>query len=971
MKASPRMQKYFDTIESDVKDMYAYATKARKQGFDPSEQVDIKIAKNLAERVVGLISVVAPKIDGSGVVERIIELEKIYGNLDWRVAMVIAHEIAQQKFVKFETPHLAIEIGIRVGFAYVTVGVVSSPLEGFTSIDVKKRRDGKGEYFCMNFAGPIRNAGGTAAAVSVLIADYVRNKLGYAAYDPDERECERCHVELMDYHERVTNLQYVPSKEEVLFLVKNCPIEIGGDASEKFEVSNFKDLPRVKQNRIRSGFCLIHSSCIPLKAKKLWKQISKWKSDMGMEEWSFMEEFLDIQKRATSKSGTKEEVKKDQTLEEKNIYPIYTYIADLVGGRPVIGHPIRPGGLRLRYGRSRTSGFSAQSVHPATMYVMDDFVAIATQFKVERPGKAAAFTSCDSIMGPTVLLTDGSVEYIDDVKRAKEVSPRVKKILHLGDVLVNYGDFFDRASTLYPPGYCEEWWALEFKKAIDEKGDSLEAVSKQIEMPVDQLEALFVNPMKTKLSLFSVFAISKKYKNPLHPKVTAFWKLIEPTDFRALLDALTRSKVIADENGRHKLVVPFDEHVKRALEVSGVPHTLSAKEFIVLNRVWTHVMFECLGVSDVSEINARIVEYKDENPLVFLQSVSVVTLRDKSGMYIGARMGRPEKAKMRKMAGSPYKVPPQEIRIKQEDGTEQTKVITEHQMKERLREKYEINANKDGTIRYDGSEVPITHFKPKEIRAPISRLKKLGYTHDIHGKPLENDNQVCELFVQDVVLPCCTESPFEPADEVLFRVANYVDELLRTLYGLEGYYNLKTKKDLIGQYVFGLAPHTSAATTGRIVGFTKSQGMFCHPMFHAAMRRDCFNYETHIPIKHKGKWSLQPLGSIVEELKPTTNVDAHGTLECSPKGYTTLGSVDGKIKEVPINNFTKHTNQKMITVTTKLGRKLTTTANHKHITSSGIKLAKNLKIGDVCKLPYTTSIKERDIKELNLIELFK
>ena len=40
----------------------------------------------------------------------------------------------------------------------------------------KKRMDGRGDYLCANFAGPIRNAGGTAAAVCVIIVDYVRKK---------------------------------------------------------------------------------------------------------------------------------------------------------------------------------------------------------------------------------------------------------------------------------------------------------------------------------------------------------------------------------------------------------------------------------------------------------------------------------------------------------------------------------------------------------------------------------------------------------------------------------------------------------------------------------------------------------------------------------------------------------------------------------------------------------------------------
>jgi DNA polymerase II large subunit len=36
-----------------------------------------------------------------------------------------------------------------------------------------------------------------------------------------------------------------------------------------------------------------------------------------------------------------------------------------------------------------------------------------------------------------------------------------------------------------------------------------------------------------------------------------------------------------------------------------------------------------------------------------------------------------------------------------------------------------------------------------------------------------------------------------------------------------------------------LAPHTSAATIGRIIGFSKTQGLFYHPYLHCATRRDC------------------------------------------------------------------------------------------------------------------------------------
>jgi len=75
-------------------------------------------------------------------IDAINELEKKYEPLDWRVALEIAKDVALEKFCKFETREEAIEAGIRVGFAYHTLGIVAAPLEGFVGIEIKKRKDG-------------------------------------------------------------------------------------------------------------------------------------------------------------------------------------------------------------------------------------------------------------------------------------------------------------------------------------------------------------------------------------------------------------------------------------------------------------------------------------------------------------------------------------------------------------------------------------------------------------------------------------------------------------------------------------------------------------------------------------------------------------------------------------------------------------------------------------------------------------
>jgi len=349
---SAHIEKYFQRIGREVKKAYEVCNEARSKGFDPEKNVDIPLAKNMAERVEKLISVAQPQIKGSGMSERIQVLEEKFGKLSWKVAFTASLETASEKFCKFENKMIAMEAGIRVGLAYLTLGVVASPLEGFVELKVKKRLDNGKEYFCLMFSGPIRSAGGTAAAVSVIIADYIRKQMGYDEYDAIEDEIRRASTELYDYHERITNLQYLPSEDEINFMAKHLPIQIDGDASEQIEVSNYKDLKRIETNIIRNGFCLVMGECLCQKAAKIWKQLSDWGSEFELDQWNFLKDFVRLQKRKKAKRVGKGD--------SGRIQPDFTYIKDLVAGRPILGFPLRNGSFRLRYGRGRNTGYSSQ-----------------------------------------------------------------------------------------------------------------------------------------------------------------------------------------------------------------------------------------------------------------------------------------------------------------------------------------------------------------------------------------------------------------------------------------------------------------------------------------------------------------------------------------------------------------------------------------------------------------------------------
>ena len=285
-----KVRKYFEELQSKTFEMHKLANEARVNGYDPESYVDIPLAANVSQRVEALISSEYPQITGSGVAERIDELEEKYPTGDLRIALILAAEIAEQKFCKFSEEIQAISAGVRTGFAYITQGVVSAPLEGLIDVKFKKRKDGK-NYLALYYAGPIRGGGATASAMTLVIADYVRQKKGIDSYDPTETDIARFHTEVNDYYERVERKQYLPSEEEMKFLISHVDVEIDGDTTARLEVSNHKNLDRVSTNQIRGGLALMLTDALPLKANKVWKHLQKWHNEFGLVNGSLFHDF--------------------------------------------------------------------------------------------------------------------------------------------------------------------------------------------------------------------------------------------------------------------------------------------------------------------------------------------------------------------------------------------------------------------------------------------------------------------------------------------------------------------------------------------------------------------------------------------------------------------------------------------------------------------------------------------------------
>jgi Archaeal DNA polymerase II, large subunit len=1023
---------YFSHVREKTEEAYEVAEQARDQSKDPEQRIDIPVAEDLPEKASSLVVAAKfPELEDTGVAERIRELENEYGKNDERVSFQIGSEIADGRFHDFDDLERACNAGVRVGVSYMTGGITTAPLEGIADVNIRENEDGS-DYLSVYYSGPIRSAGGTASAMSVLLADHVRNTVGLDRFKPSDTIVKRYATEVDDYYNRVTAKQYKPEREETEFISEHVPVEVTGGPTRDIEVSNHKDLDRVDTNQIRGGMCLVYLDGLPLKASKIKKRIKSWGEEFGLEHWKWIEDYIDLQEEIHSSGG-------DEESDGEGDEPDYTasdkFLDSLTAGRPVFAHPGRKGGFRLRYGSSRTNGLAAAAFHPATMEITEGFIATGTQLKVEYPMKGTVSVPCDSIHGPVVRLEDGSVERIDTRDRAKQVVDDVDEILFLGDMLVPYGEFVENGKDLLPSPYVEEWWQKELEEALKETGKKLgKDFSDTTPTPEE------------------AFKISEHLDIPLHPHWTYHWDETTPERFRQLVEGIRSDDLKSAKPALEDLLVPHSAEDGR-IRLPGNHRT-------VLEHLLPREN-ELEGLQTGSDIKELVEES------------SGLELGDQAPHYLGARMGRPEKAEKRTIQGDPQILFPcgkeeggrmRNLVESYESGTVDESIIhnvdpetgdTVHyswnpetgnpaepiyicqscgnqhpeeaescescgndrierytytdipveQMMDRaldnldtqlpdllksvrgmsskhkhveplekglLREKYDLYVNKDGTVRYDATDIPMTHFTPEEVSVSPEKLREIGYTHDIDGEPLENSNQVLEMKPQDIVIP---EGNENPASRFMLGVAQFIDDLLEQFYGLEPFYNADSKEDLVGELVIGLAPHTSGGTVGRIIGFTDAKGIYSHPYWHAAKRRNCFDPDTKLWYRKNGEWRFESAENMVEEnIGEDPETDDFGNRFQTPHEdlYVPSVSKSGETEIKPVEKLSKHQpTETMLEIRTTTGESITVTEDHRmqFIEDNKVKKKRASKVQEGDSIPVPSSLElSGEYRTIDLLE---
>ena len=1005
-------QRYFDRLDARLKAAFDVATQARRQGKDPEPEVEIPVAKDMADRVENILGI-------TGVADRVRQLEAEMGRE--AAALELARDFAEGRVGDYDTREGKIEGAVRTAVALLTEGVVAAPIEGIDRVEIRPNDDGT-EFVRLFYAGPIRSAGGTAQALSVLVADYTRTLLGLDHYKPREDEIERYAAEVSLYDSEV-GLQYSPKEDETKYIARNCPIMLDGEATSDGEVSGYRNLERVDTNRARGGMCLVLAEGIALKAPK----IERYTGQLDEVDWPWVDALIEGTFADTDEGdeGTTDEPPGAQPDDDEPLRPEPSskYLRDLIAGRPVFGHPSEPGGFRLRYGRARNHGFATAGVHPATMRLVDDFLATGTQLKTERPGKAAGVVPVDSIEGPTVKLATGEVRRIDDPDEAKELRNGVVEILDLGEYLVNVGEFVENNHALAPASYTVEWWVQE----LAETGADVQALDDSPHVDLEYPTAE------------QAIDWASSSDAPLHPAYTYCWHDLAIEGFTALADAVeaghfaeTDGAATVAETDEQTLVLPNEEPVRDALETLLIEHTQGDQTITVPDAL---PLIRSLGFSNSldrewADRSADARDWADgDSAMDAVNAVAPFTVRERAPTRIGSRMGRPEKSEKREMNPAVHTLFPigeaggdqRDITAATGDGTVEVEIgrrtcpacgtetyrsgcpdcgeHTESDVRcpdcdihvtadesgrltcprcggeatsahhrpidlkralqealdavgERdtayeilkgvkgltsaaktpepiekgvLRAKHGVSTFKDGTVRYDMTDLPVTAVRPSEIGVSVEQLRDLGYETDLDGDPLEYDDQLVPLRVQDVLLS-------DRAGEHLVQVADFVDDLLEEFYGLEPFYEVDDRTDLVGELVFGLAPHTSAAVIGRIAGFTGASVGYAHPYFHAAKRRNCFHPDTKVWYREEdGDWQHERIERLVEDRLDDPWQDDFGAFVQELDRDLATKSIDDAGRQVirPIEAVSKHpAPTHLIEIHTAKGQQITVTPDH-------------------------------------------
>src|SRR3989344_5376369 len=883
VKADSATKNYFESIKKRVDRQYSIASQARAIGKDVALEVECPPTLDRADRTENIIG---PK----GVAKRYRELwEEFKGDRN-RAIFQLFREIIEQKIGDIPDSEKRLEQAVKTSLMLVTEGVVVAPLDGVPNVKISKNPDGS-KYVDIYFAGPIRAAGGTATVFPLILGDYARSLMGLDRYKPTEDEVER-YVEEINIYDEIITRQYKLKDDEVRKIVRGCPVCVNGEPTEEREVNNHKDLERIPSNRVRGGMCLVISEGVGLKAMKImtfakmlglnwnWlEEIIKIGKGSSGKEKEVKPNFNYLSRIAAGRPIFSYPSKyggfrlrygraRNTCIKAKGIHPasmhlLYDFLA--AGTQTKMGRPGKSAEMfpvdsiegpivKLVDGEVRKISSAAEAIKMRAavkeiIFLGDMLIALGDFRKTAHPlmpagyceewwmlelrniaseqtGKENAFDFGPMLANPNSVDQNTAVEL--SLQTGIALHP---KYLHYYTALTSE----EAAFLIGQVRSCEKVFSgTEIDELLLSGSAENKALLEKIGLPHKLREGAIVIGHEYAYSFFKTFGRT----NEEEPK--------KDSTVLEMLSALSGMKIM-DKAGTFVGCRMGRPEAAKPRKMVGDPMTL-----FPIGTAGGSIRSINKAAENYGSVEAEVAYFintKTEN--VEEQPYSHATSSRNESARKCKKCGKFGKAEICTKCGSETsgfssrKVDVRKIfteaaknlglsppaLVKGVKGLINADKMPEPIEKGILRARQNLHIFRDATIRFELLNAPLTHFKPKEIGLSVEKAHELGYTLDFEGKELVSDTQMCEIFVQDMVVN-------EDAGDFFVRVSKFVDEELERFYGMAPYYNITTKEELVGDLFLGLAPHTSAGVVCRIIGYTKAKVNFAHPYFHLAKRRN-------------------------------------------------------------------------------------------------------------------------------------
>lgn len=863
-------EEYIQQIKKNLIVQLEIAASARNKRLDPTDKIESILSYNPKSKISAILDI--PGLEDF-LPENLTKVENLV-----IFSANIASQIVNERFIKKPREDLIL-LALHSALVILSQGLISVPQESIPKVSVSP----KSNHLTIYFSNTVRYVDGEVIGLVIFIADIIRDILHLDRFIPTPELTGRYVEELEIYYnlnDKINSLR----RDIVELLVYNIGIEISGEPYERIEVIKYRNLPSVT-NQLRMGMCVAIERFI-----ENINDIALKRLNSGILKWNWLKYPFSGLTRKKLQFGLHDVRATQPLLSESNKpggFRLRYGLSRNIGQGAVGIHPsiiylvklLTPGtNIRMDVLEGNLTVFPVINILGPLVELKDGSARRMKSLEETRALEdeiVQIWEMGDILLSPNDIPTAESIEetgwseewwsaeiwkYVHSYAKSLEVLAA-----RTGIDIENLRDFLEKPTVNSPnasqaiglakvtkiplhPSFSLNWNEITISELLWLL-NNLSFTSDGFIPFSEEMRLLFLRlgmEFKLKDNLFHsehtlIFeALKKKEKllnsilmdNP-HAYTEEIVSMLIEIPLKSLCQRRIGVKIIKAEKAEPRQINP-PAHILFPIGNFGGPQRNLLK--ISKEKQFKVQLSERFcPTCEISTFTAFCPKCKQETEQHYIcreGHVSKSKICEQCDNYgFPARYKQIDLGKMIEVQLNKI----QEFKIKKIKGISYLNNryrIPEHIMKGILRSYRNLYVYKDGTIRFDQTNAILRFFKPKEVNSSIDNLKRLGYTHDVNGNDINDENQLLELFPYDIIVS-------ENAADYLVDIAKFLDDELIYLYDMLPYFRINTKKDINGILVVGMSPFSMVGVIGRIIGYSRNNVLYAHPLWHKLKTRNC------------------------------------------------------------------------------------------------------------------------------------